>query len=97
MESYLSKFKAGEYVDPAMLELEQLKKLEESNKVFKEKQDRLDYIRELNGDPIYDMDEKEAVTYAGEMGVTDTFRGAGQLLAKGFNIESLDEKLKKRL
>lgn len=95
MESYLSKFKAGEYVDPAMLELEQFKKLEESNKVFKEKQDRLDYIRELNGDPTYDMDEKEAVTYAGEMGVTDTFRGAGQLLAKGFNIESLDEKLKK--
>ena len=95
MESYLSKFKAGEYVDPALLELEQFKKLEESNKQTKEKQDRLDYIRELNGDPTYGMDEKEAVTYAGTMGVTDTFRGAGQLLAKGFNIESLDEKLKK--
>ena len=53
MESYLSKFKAGEYVDPALLELEQFKKLEESNKQTKEKQDRLDYIRELNGDPYH--------------------------------------------
>ena len=82
MESYLSKFKAGEYVDPAMLELEQFKKLEESNKVFKEKQDRLDYIRELNGDPTYDMDEKEAVTYAGQMGVTDTFKELVNFLLK---------------
>lgn len=95
MESYLSKFKAGKVTtNPYIAQYEDIEKQTEENKVVKEKQAELDYKRELSGNPVFGMEEKEAVTYAVQMGATDTVRGIGQLFAKGLSIESLDDKLK---
>ena len=86
MESYLSKFKAGKVTtNPYMAQYEDIEKQTEENKVLKQAQSELDYKRELSGNPVFGMEEKEAVTYAVQMGATDTVRGMGQLFAKGLS------------
>ena len=93
--TYLNKFKAGEYVDPALLEYEKLQNLQSENQKKAEETERLERLREAGGNPVYGMQREEALNYALQMGATDTFRGIGQLFSKGLGIESIDNKLKK--
>jgi len=67
----------------------------EKEKQEKAEKEKLKYQRKVFNNPTYKMTKDEAITYAIDMGATDSFRGIGQALAKGFNLEKLDDKLKK--
>lgn len=67
----------------------------EKEKQEKAEKEKLEYQRKVFNNPTYKMTKDEAITYAIDMGATDSFRGIGQALAKGFNLEKLDDKLKK--
>ena len=55
----------------------------------------IEYMRE-NVNPIYDMDQTEALNYAAGMGMSDSLRGIAQGFGKIVGWDSLTEKLKEK-
>ena len=103
--TYLDKFKTlisekesellkTESTDPAVLQYQQMQKMKTKGKEEYAESQRLERLREVSGNPVYGMSREEALKFSVQMGASDTFRGIGQLLNKGLNIESLDKKLK---
>ena len=56
---------------------------------------RIQYMRE-NVNPLYDMDEEEALSYAAGMGMSDSVRGIAQGFGKIVGWETLTNKLKEK-